>query len=317
MPDKVGSSSGASTYYSQANDSTTVRSEPESRRSRRSSNAALSAIQSRHAADSDFGSVATDWRHASSEHWDNPFYNPSMHSAWVRHTEKGSDASFVTANTSFSNDSRSNAGSNQSSSSIDTLSESGDHRSSHIQMSSHSSWSSDRGSHLPLSSHPSDVSENLSEAGDRPSSHIQMSSHSSWSSDRGSHLPLSSSSNVVSSGASSERRKLRSIASGNPSSLNDSEIAAIAAARDTGRFGRRGAAPSEMTGRSSSAERADIARRLAAVREGLDVDIPASAVSSPVRRRDEEWLTASDLYLNTAPSSAPPPSRRPPLPPKP
>lgn len=332
MVNNIGGSSGShSTYYSQANDASSNRSNSGSQRRTRSSNGQFGSLAVRQDTLSEFGSAASGGPLDYSDYAGNPYYNQSEYSQWagsVRTPSTSSAGSFASAdNRSFDN--RSTA------SSISSIA------SSHLPLSSHSGSSSQKSRRSR-----SDVSVALSEAGSRHSSHVPLPTRFS---DRG------------------------SIAS----SLNDSEHAAIAAAMEGGRFGRRGWAPgstgsdvsslhsiseklseagstisslhtisdnpskggssvsslhtisdnpsksgssvsslhtisdnlSEAGSRSSSAERAELVERLNRLRD-IGGSIPADRPS--VTWQPDTELSVSDITPSTAVTEAPPPSRRPP-----
>ena len=348
MVNNIGSSSGSqSTYYSQANDASSNRSNSGSQRRTRSSNGQFGSLAARQDTLSEFGSVASGGPLDYSDYAGNPYYNQSEYSQWagsVRTPSTSSAESFASAdNRSFDN--RSTA------SSISSIA------SSHLPPSTASSIAS---SHLPLSSHSgsssqksrrsrSDVSVALSEAGSRHSSQGHLPTRFS---DRG------------------------SIAS----SLNDSERAAIATAMDGGRFrgfplGPTGSGTStlhsisqalseagssvsslhtisdnpsksgssvsslhtisdnpsksgssvsslhsisdnlsEAGSRSSSVERAELVERLNRVRDDINWSSVPANLPSMTWQPDVE-MSVSDFTPSTAVTEAPPPTRRPPPPP--
>ena len=295
MVNKIGSSSGSqSTYYSQANDASSNRSNSGSQRRIRSSNGQFGSLAARRNMLSGFGSVASDGPLDYSDYVSNPSYNQSEYSQWAGSVrtpiDNGSTASSKASShlplSSHSGSSSQKSQRSRSDVSV-ALSEAGSQHSSQGPLPTRFS---DRGSIASTGLSPcppgptwSDISslhsisEKLSEAGSTISSLHTISDN-----------PSKSGSSVSS---------LHSI-SDNPSK-SGSSVSSLHSISDT---------LSEAGSRSSSVERSGIVERHRL--RDIDGSIPANSPS--LTWQPDTELRVSDITPSTAVTEAPPPTRRPP-----
>lgn len=319
MVNNIGGSSGAqSSYYSQANDTSTNRSGTASKRSVRSSGGQFGPLSTRQNTISEFGSVASEGPVSYAEDQDNPYFNQNAYSQW--HSAVTSNPSSVSSDASYGSIDNRSLGER-----TDALSQT----SSHLSLPSVSDSSSKR-----LSRARSDASIALSDAGSRHSSVGRPSSHSGHLSlpslsgspskslgrtssdvsialsDAGSGhssvgRPSSHSSSVS---GNSHQNYLPSVSDGGyQQSLTGSEMQALRAARTDGRFNAdRGGAFSRNSASGSVAsslddsERAAVTRALSGGRLGFRGGVPE------LRRSDSSLHSiSSDSPLHSISSDSP------------